>query len=134
MKGNLSDFLLISSNYLIYDINLNIHSQLISLNCPFTTIAVLDLSNNSLLNRFSCHNTQLTTLDVSNNPLLDKLNCINNDLFSLNVQNGANTLLSGTYTNGGPIIPRFLADNNPNLSCIFVDDASYSTSNWTQIV
>jgi len=45
-----------------------------------------------------------------------------NSLTSLNVKNGNNT----NFTN-------FNATNNPNLTCIEVDDAAYSTANWLNI-
>jgi len=48
--------------------------------------------------------------------------CESNDLNSLDVKNGNNT-----------IINTFRATGNPNLVCIQVDDAAYSTANWTNI-
>lgn len=56
-------------------------------------------------------NTQLTTFV-----------CNNNLLTTLNVANGNNTSLG-----------IFDASNNPNLTCIQVDDVTYSTTNWTNI-
>jgi hypothetical protein len=50
------------------------------------------------------------------------LYCDYNQLTSLDVRNGNST----NFTN-------FDSTNNPNLTCIFVDDASYSTTNWTDI-
>ena len=48
--------------------------------------------------------------------------CYTNQLTSLDVRNGNNTNLSP-----------FNSTSNPNLNCIYVDDASYSTANWTNI-
>jgi len=54
---------------------------------------------------------------------LISLNCPDNQLLTaLNVKNGNNTNFIS-----------FDATNNPNLTCIFVDDAAYSTANWTNI-
>jgi hypothetical protein len=63
------------------------------------------------------------------------LHCNNNNLSTLVVQNGANTLLNGLYaTNpgGDPLVYEqcFDATNNPNLSCIFVDDVANCNTNW----
>ncbi|MEP2773109.1 MAG: T9SS type A sorting domain-containing protein [Fulvivirga sp.] len=85
-------------------------------------ISTLDVSNNtSLINLYS-HESQLTSLDVSQNPNLVQLTCYNNQLMQLNVANGNNVNLTA-----------FDATDNPNLSCIQVDDAAYSTTNWTDI-
>lgn len=59
---------------------------------------------------------------MSNNTALILLGCHDNQLTNLNVKNGNNV----NFTN-------FRADNNPNLLCIQVDDAVYSTANWTNI-
>lgn len=79
----------------------------------------LDLSNCPLLKRFDCPFTQLTSLDFSNNPLLEVVYCFSSQLTSLNIANGTNPNLQLLWTT-----------NNP-LTCIQVDDAAYSTANWT---
>ena len=63
---------------------------------------------------------QLSSLDVSQNTALTLLNCKSNQLTSLDLRNGNNT--NFVY---------FSATNNPNLYCIDVDDATWSTANWT---
>jgi hypothetical protein len=50
------------------------------------------------------------------------LDCASNQLSSLNVKNGNNTAITS-----------FKARTNSNLTCIEVDDAVYSTTNWTDI-
>jgi len=50
--------------------------------------------------------------------------CSNNQLTCLNVANGNNT---NFYSNS------FFSGSNPNLTCIQVDNAAWSTSNWTNI-
>jgi hypothetical protein len=51
------------------------------------------------------------------------LECHYNQLTTLDVRNGNNTKL----------FPFFFCGNNPLLYCIDVDDAAWSTANWTNI-
>ena len=88
----------------------------------------LDVSNNIALTKLICNDNQLTSLDVSNNIALTLFWCYNNQLTSLDVRNGNNTNLESSSTFGP-----FNSENNPNLSCIFVDDVAYSSANWTNI-
>src|SRR5690606_13045148 len=67
-----------------------------------------------------CEFNQLNSLDLSNNTALKSLYCNDNQLSQLNVANGNNN----NFTN-------FNAANNSSLTCIEVDDAAYSTTNWT---
>jgi Leucine-rich repeat (LRR) protein len=86
------------------------------------SITALDISASTALTRFEIRNNNLSSLDLSNNPALTVIDVRNNDLTSLNVQNGNNTN-----------IVAFRASSNSNLTCILVDDAVYSTTNWTTI-
>lgn len=61
-------------------------------------------------------------MTLTKNQTLESLFCGDNQLISLNVKSGYNTTLS-----------RLGAKNNPNLSCIEVDDAAYSFSNWKDV-
>lgn len=79
----------------------------------------LDLSNCPNLKRFDCPFTHLTSLDFSNNPLLEVVYCFSSQLTSLNIANGNNPNL------------QLLWVSNNQLTCIRVDDAAYSTTNWT---
>jgi len=54
--------------------------------------------------------------------VLTKLYCNQNSLTTLNVANGNNSNFVS-----------FFANNNPNLTCITVDNVAYSTTNWTII-
>jgi Leucine-rich repeat (LRR) protein len=105
------------------DVSLN--TALTSLSCGSNQITALDLSANTALVTMYCEYNQITSLDVSSNTLLNTLLCNNNLLTSLNVQNGNNSNFITT--------PAFNATANPNLSCIEVDDVSYSTTNWVNI-
>jgi hypothetical protein len=80
----------------------------------------LDLSSNTDVEVLFCDNNNITHLDLSLNTKLTTVSCGNNELISLNVQNGNNTAITA-----------FDAQNNNDLYCILVDDAAYSTTNWT---
>ena len=73
------------------------------------------------LTHLYCYNNQIVNLDLSQNSSLEVLYSNDNQLMSLKVNNGNNINITEFYTN-----------NNPNLTCIFVDDkdASY-LSDWT---
>jgi len=58
---------------------------------------------------------------------LTDLSCKNNQLTSLDVRNGNNINIDHSS------YPGFKTENNPNLTCIDVDDVNYSTTNWTDI-
>ena len=136
-----------SSNSLsTLDVSTNI--ALTSLHCGHNDLNTLDVSTNTALTTLSCGYSNLTTLDLSANTALTDLFCSDNDLSTLNldtnnhlkilrasnnsnlttlhIQNGANNLLAGTtnYNNDS----RFIADNNPNLTCVFVDNATAATN------
>lgn len=83
----------------------------------------LDISKNVKLIELYAEYNQITSLDVSNNTALVDLSCYSNQLTYLNIRNGNNTNLdSGDFD----------IRNNPNLTCISVDDASYATANFTK--
>ena len=100
----------------------------------------LDVSNNINLTDIYCGNNQLTTLDVSNNILLDDLYCNNNQITHLDVSSNVNLrqlyvhenqLMSLDLRNGNNInLYPFKCYGNPLLTCINVDDSTYSTANW----
>ena len=81
-----------------------------------------DVSNNTALERLIASGNQLTNLDLTKNNNLKEVACNHNQLTTLNIKNEENTKI--TY---------FKTHNNPNLNCIEVDDAAYSTANWTDI-
>ncbi len=130
-------------NNLLTNIDVSTNTLLESLSFDYNQLISLNISNNSLLDFLSGWNNQLTTInisqnpllwvlglsnnmlseiDVSQNPLLESLTCDGNQLTCLNVKNGNNTNFNG-----------FQAINNPNLTCIEVDDPSWSTTNWVLI-
>ncbi|WP_237732419.1 T9SS type A sorting domain-containing protein, partial [Flavobacterium sp. UGB4466] len=83
-------------------------------------LTTLDLSNNTLLTKFNCSNNQLSSLDLSKNTNLIEVNCSNNLLTDLNLQNGNNGVLVNLNLK-----------NNAQLTCIKVDNPSFSTATWT---
>jgi len=110
-------------------LDLSTNTVLTNLNCGNNNFTSLDLSTNTALTILNCYNSNLTELDLITNNQLEKLLCSNSsNLTTLNIQNGANGLLSGTYTIGGNAYPRFRAMDNPNLTCIFVDNATDATN------
>jgi hypothetical protein len=77
-----------------------------------TKLKTIDVSNNAL-----------TTLDVSSFPNVNKIIVNGNALTTLKVNNGNNVNITNA---------NFDARNN-NLTTITVDDAAFSTTNWTNI-
>ena len=89
------------------------------LNCGANDLTSLDVSNNTALIELNCGLNQLTSLDLSNNTVLTSLWCYNNQLTNLDVRNGNNT--NFTYLE---------CEENPMLTCISIDNAAWSTTNW----
>ena len=110
--------LLCSSNQLT-NLDVSNNTALTALNCYDNSLANLNVNTNTDLMLLKCYNNLLTSLDVSNNIALTHLECNDNQLTSLDAKNGINISWS------------FIAMNNPNLTCIDVDDANWSTTNWT---
>lgn len=97
--------------------------KLSSLSCFSNKIASLDLSENTLLTTLQCNYNQLATLDLSKNTVLTKLSCAANlRLQEINLKNGNNAKIKATDLD---------VKNNPSLYCIIVDDATYSSTNWS---
>ncbi len=124
-------------------LNVANNANLVSLNCTNNQLTALDVSNNTALFGLECSNNQLTTLDVSSNTALSTINFANNQISSLDVSSNSdlvyvicknNILTSLNVANGNNTnFTAFNSQDNPNLTCIQVDDATYSTNNWTAI-
>ncbi len=136
-------YLQLTSN-LVTSLNVSTNKALTYIGCSINLITNLDVSTNKLLVYLLCSKNQLASLNVSANAALTHLDCGINLLTSLDVSNTAvtylhcnlNSLTVLNVKNGNNInMPgvNFLAKNNPNLSCIQVDNVSYSTTNWTNI-
>lgn len=76
----------------------------------------LDVLKNTLLEKLGCYDNEIEYLDLSKSKNLIELVTHRNNLGYLNMKNGNNKRMSS-----------FAAFNNPNLSCIQVDDAKWST-------
>jgi len=98
------------------------NTALVDLNCRNTTISTLNTASNINLAYIVCDQNNITSLDFSNNVNLMEVFCSENSLTSLNLANGNNSSVNF-----------FEVTNNPNLTCITVDDVAYSTTNWTNI-
>lgn len=107
-------------------LNISQNINLKQLYCDRNQLTNLNVSQNPLLEVIDCSRNQLQTLNVSSNNLLSYLRCDENRLTSLNLKNGANNLLS--YNS---IFALF--GNNPNLTCIQVDNVNYSNTYWSNL-
>lgn len=101
-------------------LNVSTNTDLLRIDFSNNAISTIDLSLNTALLVVGCTNTTLTDLDLTNNSLLQEVAAHHGVLESVNLQNGNNQAI--TYV-------AFM--NNPNLHCIQVDDAAYSTANWS---
>ncbi len=130
-----------NDNQITGTIDLSNNPALLRFSCSNNQLTSLDISNNTLLTwvwcienqltslntgsntnltELSCYQNQLTGLDLSQNTALTKVYVSNNQLTSLDIQNGNNSAITV-----------FDATNNPDLTCIFVDDTSASyLSSW----
>jgi len=91
--------------------------------CDRNAFTSLDIENNDIIN-LSCSDNLLTSLDLSLFPNLEYFKCSNNNLQELNIQNGNNGIIPSDD---------FDTTGNPDLTCILVDDATWSTVNWTNV-
>ncbi|MCR4032589.1 leucine-rich repeat domain-containing protein [Flavobacterium panacis] len=105
-------------------LELGVQPSLTQLTLESNRIKVIDVSRNTSLVYFICNNNLLTNLDVSKNTSLKYFICDGNNLSSLNLKNGKNTLLDNIIN----------LKNNPNLTCIQVDDVAYSNKNWANAI
>jgi len=103
------------------NINVSNNTALTSFFCYENQLTTINVAQNKALTAFWCYGNKLTNLDVSKNTVLAKLTCHRNNLTALNIKNGNNKNLN-IYTYG--------FTNNPNLTCIQVDDVAYSNANW----
>ena len=126
-------------------LNMTNNTNLGYLYCNYNLLTSVDVTNCANLIIFSCINNDLTSIDVNNSPMLEQLNCPSNLLVSLDISSNIaltllicenNQLSSLNVANGNNsniVNGLFSALNNPSLTCIEVDDAAYSTTNWTNI-
>jgi len=119
-------------------------SSLTVLDCSNNELTALDVSQNNLLTSLSCSSNELSTLDLTLNTDLEILNCSSNGITALDLsQNSAlnqlyceNNLLNClNVKNGNNLnVLYFYATSNSSLNCIEVDNVTYSNTNWYQNV
>lgn len=104
---------------LLTNLDVSHNTTLTTLYCHENRLTSLDISKNTALIDFRCHRNQLTSLDVSKNVALTTLTCNGNLLTSLDLRNSNNSKFTTLQTS-----------QNPNLTCVKVDDVAYSTVTW----
>ncbi|MDD7915400.1 T9SS type A sorting domain-containing protein [Polaribacter ponticola] len=96
------------------------NEKIFLLNCSDNQLENLNVYSNIQLKRIVASYNKLKYIDFQKNTNLVELDVSNNELIGLNVKNGINTVLFS-----------FDVDNNANLTCIEVDDVSFSNTYWT---
>ena len=133
----------------ITELDLSNKPNLSTVFCDDNSISVLNINNAPDLGRLWCSGNQISELDVLNKPNLEQLfagdnlltsldlsSCssliwiwlYSNQLFELNVANGLNSYMAGFPGGGIEYIPDFT--DNPDLTCITVDDVEHCTEWW----
>jgi Leucine-rich repeat (LRR) protein len=123
--SNNDSIYLLYANYMnnLTSLDVSNLSELKILDISEVPLVSIDLSANSKLEEFGMDYGLISEIDLSNNPALIEVYAAYSDsLSTLNVANGSNANITS-----------FNASNNPNLTCIEVDDAAYSSTNWTNI-
>ncbi|RED25098.1 putative secreted protein (Por secretion system target) [Flavobacterium cutihirudinis] len=105
-------------------LNTSKNTLLTSLDIRDNFITAIDISSNTNLSSFYCSNNLISNLDISKNPNISTLAFDHNELTSVNLKNGNNTILELKNSN---------FRNNPNLTCIQVDNTTYSNANWSSL-
>ncbi|MDH7448124.1 hypothetical protein [Aquimarina sp. 2201CG14-23] len=114
---------LYSNNNQLTSLDVSANVLLEELGFEFNQLSSIDLSTNTNLTYMYGNDNMLTNLDLSSKPLMEELIVDNNQLTSLNLRNGNNLSTFSDVT----------VLNNPNLSCIEVDDdtaANTGTGNY----
>jgi len=127
----------------IYDLTgIEAFVNITGLNVTGNQLTTLDLSNNTALLELECIENNLTYLNVENCPNLEILQAYLNQLTDVNLTsnvqlkdvrlNKNNLVNLDIRNNNNTNVTNFNSRDNPNLTCIFVDDTEYSenSSNW----
>ncbi|MTH15276.1 T9SS type A sorting domain-containing protein [Flavobacterium sp. LC2016-01] len=102
------------------NIDVSQNTKLTTLYVQGNLLSALDVSKNLELASFYCFTNQIRTLDLSKNTKLTTALADENKLVNFSIKNGNNALLNS-----------FSVVNNPNLTCVQVDDVTYANKNWT---
>ncbi|MDB9961221.1 T9SS type A sorting domain-containing protein [Oceanihabitans sp.] len=103
------------SNNILNELDISANSNLTRILCNDNNLTAIDLSTATDLFLFFGMNNQIQSIDVSSNSSLRFFRAENNALIKLDIRNGENDIVS-----------QFVATQNPNLSCVFVDDPNAS--------
>ncbi|MCL7752319.1 leucine-rich repeat protein [Polaribacter sp. Z022] len=128
---------------LLIDLDVTGFSDLTKLWCFNNQLTKLDLSKNPNLEVLNCSTNQLVNLNVYSNTLLVSIDAFSNKLKYFDIQNNKNlTQLSisnneltslNLKNDNTSKINLFTSVNNPNLTCIKVDDVTWATNNLLSI-
>lgn len=106
----------------ITSLNISNLTGLITLYAGRNQYTAIDLTNNTNLESIDISmNPLVGTIDISNHTAIRSIICNSTNISGLNVANGHNSEFTAMY-----------AYENPNLTCIEVDDEVWSTTNWNQ--
>lgn len=105
----------------LFDINLNNNAALTELNLSDNSLVNIDVTDNVNLQILNVSSNSLETLDIVQNANLTSIFASNNNLELAFMANGNNAVITGE---------NFDLTNNPNLTCIAVDDANFADTNW----
>lgn len=106
------------------DVSQNAALRFLIIADTFTMTDIILPNNTAALQVLSLNGNLLSSLDISMYPNVYFLSISDNQLTSLDMRNG-------NFANIGP--NDFDATDNPNLTCIAVDDVAYANSQWTNI-
>jgi len=120
MSNNIYLTDLIIANNQLTNLNVSQNTSLISLGCSDNYLTSLDVSANTALTYLNCSYNYLHSFSVAQNSILNDFICTDNQLTTLDLRNGNNISMQ-----------QMECFNNLTLSCIQVDDVSWSTTNWT---
>ncbi|UXX79939.1 Ig-like domain-containing protein [Reichenbachiella carrageenanivorans] len=138
---------------MLTSLDISQNTALTGLNCGRNNLSSLDVSQNVLLDFLLCHENNLSALDVYPLTKLITFNCSQNSItyldFSQNTGINQNTSLEVPFIHcqennltvlkmngispGALQNQYFNATNNPNLTCIEVNDVTAAETNWTNI-
>lgn len=103
-------------------LNVTGNMSLLYLECGVNMLPKLNLSSNRNLIKLHCGFNQLTELDISSCISIKSLSCEYNQLKSMN----ASSLKTGIWY--------FKATNNPELTCIQVNNEAYANASWSNAI
>jgi Leucine-rich repeat (LRR) protein len=111
-----------SMNPVLASLDLSNNPLIGTLDCSLTAISNLDLTVNTNLRYLYCNDTDISELNLSNNNIIHEFKADNCSLTTLDFRNN-------NFSN----MTVFSTTNNPELKCIYVNDANYCNTTFTDI-